>query len=190
MENNWLVWMHWMMSIISLFGNGKKEQSHSKARFVNRNKVDVNKVPRMTNFYLVGAIYPWLVSINILFSHLVAFGLLVQKKTYIAFGVNRANLVLLWQWCLIQMTARLLSHVGRNIFISGGFTTQDWRERMAILRYVGQYVCIVLLAQCSWNLLLKTFLLLLLFSIKKLSLFLSLIFFCFYCNLHFALVKL
>ena len=45
-----------MMSIISLFGNGKKEQSHSKARFVNRNKVDVNKVPRMTNFYLVGAI--------------------------------------------------------------------------------------------------------------------------------------
>lgn len=28
---------------------------------------------------------------------------------------------------------------------------------MATLRYVGQYVCIVLFVQCSWNLLLKTF---------------------------------
>lgn len=69
-----------MMSIISLFGNGKKEQSHSKARFVNGNKVDVNKIPRMINFYLVGAIYPWRVLINILFGHLVTFGVLVQKR--------------------------------------------------------------------------------------------------------------
>ena len=26
MGNNWPVWIHWMMSIISLCGNGKKEQ--------------------------------------------------------------------------------------------------------------------------------------------------------------------